>query len=451
MRNIAMRARPRGRGGDHLAAGSAAQDKVTLSIATGPTTGVYYPLGGGIANILSKYVPGYAANAESTAGSVANLQLMGQKKSDLALSMADAAWDGYKGQGKFAGGAVPMRTLMVAYPNRMHVVTVEGTGINKIADLKGKRVSTGAPNSATELMAARVLEAVGLDQDKDIQRERLDPRQIVRRDQGQEARRLLLGGRHPDLGRHRSRRYAGHQAQADRSCRSGRRMNKKYGPLYIRDTIPAKSYPGQEQPNQVATVQNMIIARADMPDQVAYNIVKTIFDKRDELIQVHKEAQNFDLKFQTNAASPIPFHPGCDQVLCRERHQAQVAPHVTTARQRRHPAVRGRNALHRKAHGRRRSRCRADRHRRAAEQGRAVHRGRGGRPPHVCRRVGRLPLRRCGGDELCTTCMPPTGSSPPRRCATCTSASCCSSSSCCSRSRGSGATDFSWIDVMLRA
>ena len=71
-----------------------AQDKVMLSIATGPTTGVYYPLGGGIANILSKYVPGYAANAESTAGSVANLQLMSQKKSDLALSMADAAWDG---------------------------------------------------------------------------------------------------------------------------------------------------------------------------------------------------------------------------------------------------------------------------------------------------------------------------------------------------------------------
>ncbi len=94
-----------------LAVGAQAQDKVTLSIATGPTTGVYYPMGGGIANILSKYVPGYAANAESTAGSVANLQLMSQKKSDLALSMADAAWDGYKGQGKFAAGAVPIRTL----------------------------------------------------------------------------------------------------------------------------------------------------------------------------------------------------------------------------------------------------------------------------------------------------------------------------------------------------
>jgi TRAP transporter TAXI family solute receptor len=153
----------------------AAQERVTLSIATGPTGGVYYPLGGGIANILSKHVPGYAVNAESTAGSVANLQLMNQKQSDMALSMADVALDGFTGQGKFSGGAVPVRTLMVAYPNRMHVVTVEGTGINTFADLKGKRVSTGAPNSATELMAFRVLAAMGLNQEQDIWRARLDP------------------------------------------------------------------------------------------------------------------------------------------------------------------------------------------------------------------------------------------------------------------------------------
>ena len=120
-------------------------------------------------------MPGYAANAETTAGSVANLQLMSQKKSDIALSMADAAWDGFKGQGRFPAGAVPVRTLMIAYPNRMHIVTVDGTGINKLADLKGKRVSTGAANSATEVMAQRVLEAAGLDQEKDIRRERLDP------------------------------------------------------------------------------------------------------------------------------------------------------------------------------------------------------------------------------------------------------------------------------------
>jgi uncharacterized protein len=276
------------------------QNKVTISIATGPTTGVYYPLGGGIANVLSKYVPGYAANAETTAGSVANLQLMSQKKSDLALSMADAAWDGFKGQGRFAS----------AYPNRMHVVTVEGTGINSFADLKGKRVSTGAANSATELMAARVLEAMGLDMEKDIKRERLDPGKSSDAIKDRKLDAYFWVGGIPtaavtDLGA-----TPGTKLKLVDHADAVDAMNKKYGPLYVKDTIPAKSYPGQEQPNQVATVQNLIVAREDMPVDVAYNIVKTIFDKRDELILVHKEAQNFDLKWQTQAASPIPYHPG---------------------------------------------------------------------------------------------------------------------------------------------
>ena len=87
--------------------------------------------------------------------------------------MADAALDALNGEDKFKGGKVAVRTLMVLYPNRMHVVTIEGTGIEKMADLKGKRVSTGSPGSATEVMAFRVIEAAGLDKDKDMRRERL--------------------------------------------------------------------------------------------------------------------------------------------------------------------------------------------------------------------------------------------------------------------------------------
>jgi TRAP transporter TAXI family solute receptor len=293
-----------------VALGAAAQAKVTIAISTGPTTGVYYPLGGGIANILSRYVPGYAANAETTAGSVANLQLMGQKKSDMALSMADASWDGFKGQGRFASGAVPVRALMVAYPNRMHVVTVDGTGINKVADLKGKRVSTGAANSATEVMAARVLEALGLDQEKDIRRERLDPGKSSDAIKDKKLDAYFWVGGIPtaavtDLGA-----TPGIKLKLVDHADAVEAMNKKYGPLYTRDTIPAGSYPGQEQASQVATVWNLIVAHAEMPDDVAYNIVKTIFEKRDELALVHKEALNFDLKHQSKAAASIPYHPG---------------------------------------------------------------------------------------------------------------------------------------------
>ncbi len=291
-------------------AAAQAQDKVTISITTGPTGGVYYPLGGGIANVLSKYVPGYSANAESTAGSVANLQLMSQKKSDLALTMADAAFDGYKAQGKFSAGAVPVRALMVAYPNRMHVVTVEGRGINSFADLKGKRVSTGAPNSATELMTQRLLEAYGMDWNKDLRRERLTPEKSAEsiKDGKLDAFFFVVGiptSSVTDLAAtpNTKIKLIDHAAGVEK-------MTAKHGPLYVRDTIPAKSYPGQDKVNHVATVWNLLVAHKDMPDQVAYNVLKTIFDKKDELIQVHKEAANFDLKTQSKAAASIPYHPG---------------------------------------------------------------------------------------------------------------------------------------------
>ena len=80
-----------------------AQQKITLSIATGPTGGVYYPMGGGMANVLTKYVPGLNVTAESTAGSIANLQFILTKKADVALSMADASYDAWKGEQKFKG------------------------------------------------------------------------------------------------------------------------------------------------------------------------------------------------------------------------------------------------------------------------------------------------------------------------------------------------------------
>ncbi len=109
-----------------------------LSIATGGTGGVYYPLGGGMAAVLSKYVNGMQATAEVTGGSVANLQLISTGKPYIALSMTDAALDALKGEDKFKGKPVPVRTLMILYPNRMHVVTIEGTGINGISRSQGQ-------------------------------------------------------------------------------------------------------------------------------------------------------------------------------------------------------------------------------------------------------------------------------------------------------------------------
>src|SRR5476649_1076558 len=114
-----------------FAGGALAQQQTTIAIATGGTGGVYYPLGGGMANILTKYVPGYAATARVTGGSVDNLKLIGSKQSEVAMVMVDAAVDALKGEDKFKGNPVDVRTLMVLYPNRMHVVTIEGREIGR--------------------------------------------------------------------------------------------------------------------------------------------------------------------------------------------------------------------------------------------------------------------------------------------------------------------------------
>jgi hypothetical protein len=293
-----------------LAGVAPAQEKINISIGTGGTGGVYYPMGGGMANVLSKYVPGMQATAEVTGGSVANLQLLGTGKSDIGLVMVDAALTALQGEDKFKSGKIPIRTLMVLYPNRMHVASIESTGIKKMADLKGKRVSTGSAGSATEVMAFRVIEAAGLDKDKDLKRERLGVAESVNALKDGKIDAFFWVGGIPtaavtDLGA-----TPGVKIQMIDHAEVVDAMNRKYGPLYVQDAIPAKSYPGQDTPNKVATVWNILVSHERMPDQVAYNIVKTIFDKKAELVTVHREALNFDYNYQTNNHSPIPYHPG---------------------------------------------------------------------------------------------------------------------------------------------
>ena len=289
---------------------AAAQQKITLSIATGPTGGVYYPMGGGMANLLSKYVPGLNATAESTAGSIANLEFLLTKKADVALSMADASWDAYKGQDKFKGRAVPVRGLMVLYPNRFHIVTLEGLGINKVADLKGRRVSTGPPRSGTEVKANRVLEAAGLNPEKDITRERLTVQESGNALKDRKIEAFFWSGGIPTAAVTDLAASPGVKIKFIEHADLVEVLNKKYGPLYVRDVIPAKSYPGQDKDAQVSTIWNILVTGADTPDEVAYNIVKTMFEKKDEMVRVHRESENFDFKHQTNAAIVIPFHPG---------------------------------------------------------------------------------------------------------------------------------------------
>jgi uncharacterized protein len=281
-----------------------------ISIGTGGTGGVYYPLGGGLAAALSKYVPGMQATAEVTGGSIDNLKLISSGKPYIGFSMTDAALDALKGEDKFKGGKVPLRTLAVLYPNRMHVVTVEGTGISKIADLKGKRVSTGSPGSATEVMAFRVIEAAGLDKDKDMKRERLSVAESVNAIKDRKIDAFFWVGGLPTASVTDLANTPGTKIKMIDHADLVPAMNAKWGNLYVQDVIPKDTYKGMDADNRQATVMNILVAHENLDEKTAYNIVKTIFDKRDELIAVHKEAVNLKLENQKAIATPVPFHPG---------------------------------------------------------------------------------------------------------------------------------------------
>lgn len=285
------------------------------SIATGGTGGVYYPLGGGMANVLTQSLPGFAFTAEVTGGSVDNLKLIGSGKPYVSFTMADAALNALKGEDKFRGNKIPVTTLAVLYPNTMHVVTTEATGITKMADLKGKRVSTGSPGSATEVMAFRVIEAAGLDRDKDMQRERLGVAESVNAIKDGKIQAFFWVGGIPtsavtDLGA-----TPGVKLKILDIADLTDKMNQKYGQLYAKGTIKAGSYPGLDKDVQIVDVWNLLVAHKDMPEQVAYDIVKTIFEKKPQLVTVHKAAGDINLEYQTKDRTPLPWHPGAAKYL----------------------------------------------------------------------------------------------------------------------------------------
>ncbi|WP_371421329.1 TAXI family TRAP transporter solute-binding subunit [Tardiphaga sp.] len=291
-------------------AGAAIAQQKTMAIGTGGTGGVYYPLGGAIANVLSKALPNTQATAEVTGGSVDNLKLIASGQSEMGFSMADAALDAFKGEDKFKSGKVPLQTLLVVYPNRMHVVTVDGTGIEKMSDLKGKRVSTGSPGSATEVMAFRVLEAAGLDKDKDMKRERLGVAESVNAIKDRKIDAFMWVGGVPTAAVTDLAATPGLKMKLIDHADLADKMNAKYGKLYSPSTISKSIYPGMDKDNANTEVWNIIVTGNKMSDDDAYNIVKTLVEKKADIVAVHKEAESFSLDNQVQDRSPVPFHPG---------------------------------------------------------------------------------------------------------------------------------------------
>jgi uncharacterized protein len=282
-----------------------------LSIATGGTGGVYYPYGGGIAKVIGDSIPGAQATAEVTSASVDNMKFIRDGKADIAFTLADTLDDSYKGEGPFAEfGKVPANALAVLYTNFTQVVTLADKGISRIADMRGKTVSTGSAGSGTEIIAFRILEAAGINPATDVAKQGLGVAPSVDALKDGKIDAFFWSGGLPtaavlDLAntpRVQMRLLSNEDVLPT--------LQQRYGAsLYYRAIVPQASYPGLEGDVPVVGVANVLVVNEKMAEDLAYQITKTLFAKQDELVAIHPEASNLTLAAAT-VGSPVPFHKG---------------------------------------------------------------------------------------------------------------------------------------------
>ena len=281
-----------------------------LSIATGNTGGVYYPYGGGLARIISQSLPRVDATAEVTSASVDNLKLIQQGKADIAFTFGDTLDDAVRGRAAFTRSPVRARTLAVLYPSYTQIATLEGKNINRLSDLRGKVVSTGSPNSGTEVMALRLLKAAGLDADKDIHRQGLSVNASVDALKDGKIDAFFWTGGIPTASLLDLASTIGIRPKLLPNDDLVPALQATYGPsLYFRTVVPGGTYPGLTLDVAVVGVANMLVVDERMSDDLAYDLTRVLFEKQRDLAAIHPEGARLTLETAI-AGSPAPFHPG---------------------------------------------------------------------------------------------------------------------------------------------
>lgn len=264
-----------------------------LSIATGGTGGVYYPLGEGVASVIRDNVSGYDATVQETNASVDNLQLIGNGGADIAFSLGDTAADAVEGRGDFEGAAVEACALGKIYNNFTQLVTSADSGIASIADLEGKRVSLGSPGSGTEVIALRILEAAGIDPDSGIERQQLgvDETAAALRDGTIDAG-FWSGGL--PTGALVDYATTGEMVLVP-TAEVASAMADEYGPFYVEAEIPADTYEGQTEAIPSVVVPNVLVVSTEMDEGLQEQLTAAIFGNQEALAAVHPAANEIDV------------------------------------------------------------------------------------------------------------------------------------------------------------
>jgi len=294
-----------------LALSSAAQAApVFINILTGGTSGVYYPIGVGLSQIYSDGIAGSKTSVQATKASVENLNLLQAGRGELALALGDSVADAKNGveDAGFKAPLTKLRALGGAYPNYIQIVASQESGIKSLADLKGKTISVGAPKSGTELNARAIFKAAGLTYEDMGKVQYLPFAESVE----------LIKNRQLDA----TLQSSGLGMAAIRDLSSVMPLNyiaippdvvSKIGnPAYQSAMIPPNTYDGQAEAVPTVAITNILVTRADLPDEVVYQMTRLLFENLPRLGNSHSAAK--DIKLETAAKNlPINLHPGAER------------------------------------------------------------------------------------------------------------------------------------------
>jgi len=283
-----------------------------ITIATGNATGVYFALGGGLAQLISDNTT-LRATAAETGASVQNIEQLVAGDYDLAFSLADTAADAVQGKAAFEGKPAKIRALTNLYLNYTHVIARTDSGIRSVADMRGKRISTGSPRSGTEVIANRLLQAAGLVPDKDIQAQRLDLTKTVDGMKDGSIDGMFWSGGLPTAG------------ITDLTTTLGDKVTfidvtpqldamKAINPVYEQGTIPAATYKLSTGDMPTIVVPNVLLVREDFPAGNACAITRLIYDKKADLERVHAAAKEITPE-RAKDTDPVELHPGAAEAL----------------------------------------------------------------------------------------------------------------------------------------
>jgi uncharacterized protein len=278
-----------------------------INVLTGGTSGVYYPLGVALGGVIGKAMPGVKTSVQATKASVENLNLLQAGRGEIAFTLGDSLSDAWKGN-EDAGFKTPLKKLRgiaAIYPNYIQIVASKDSGIRTLADLKGKRVSVGAPKSGTELNARVIFKAAGLSYKDFSKVEYLPFGESVE----------LMKNRQLDV----TLQSAGLGVSALRDLAVSLPtvvvpipadvVKKTNDPAYVVATIPAKTYEGQTEDVQTAAVQNFLVTHDGVSDDTVYQMTKALWTNLDQLAAAHSAAKAIKLS-DALAGMPIPLHPG---------------------------------------------------------------------------------------------------------------------------------------------